>query len=102
MAKILRIHCPHCDESINIGFDVEAIQSKRKGPPPYDPGPEVDAFVIDSIEERNFSLRTVGDLLREKGVLTAVGSAKWSPSGVRSLYLHALARREERQAKGES
>lgn len=102
MPNQLRIRCPHCDESVEIDFNVEALQSQRKGPAPYDPGPEIDAFVIDSIEEKNFSLRTVGDLLRDKGVPTAAGGAKWSPSGVRSLYLHALARREERQqAKGE-
>lgn len=102
MANQLRIRCPHCDESVEIDFNVEALQSQRKGPAPYDPGPEVDAFVINKIEDKDFSFRTVGELLREKGVLTAAGGTKWSASTVRSLYLHALARREERQqAKGE-
>lgn len=93
-ANHLRIVCPHCGQGAIVGLDVQAIQTQRRGPAPYDPGPEVDAYVIEKIE-KGLSLRAVAELLEEKDIPMANGSKKWHATSVRSLYEHALARRAQ-------
>lgn len=98
--KSLKMECPHCAGHIDLKFDIEPIKPKKgSGTPPYDPGVEVDNFIIDCIDEKGWSLRTVADLLKEKGVLTAKGGRTWSAAGVKLQYEHALKRRQVQQPK---
>jgi hypothetical protein len=90
----MRVFCPHCNGEINVSLEANAISKRRMGPKPYDPGPEIDAFVINAVENRKLSFRTIGDLLGEKGLPTAKGGARWYATSVRTLYENALIRRE--------
>ncbi|HXQ35303.1 MAG TPA: hypothetical protein VN843_14900 [Anaerolineales bacterium] len=93
----IRICCPHCSGYIKVDLSLtQDGMSKPHGPAPYNPGPKVDAFIIDAIENRRLSLRTVGELLREQGVVTATGKTQWTATGVQKQYEHALKRQEVR------
>lgn len=90
----LRVACPHCREQIRIDLLLTAVKGRRKGPRPIDPGPEVDAFIIEAIDEKKFSFATVAELLRDRGVSAPRGK-NWYAASARRLYLQALSRREQ-------
>ncbi len=94
----MKIHaeCPHCAGRIQLDLRIDGGPTRKpKGPPPYNPGPEIDAFVIDAIENRGFSYRTTAELLQERKVRTASGGLRWYGMGVKRLYENALSRRSE-------
>ena len=93
----MRITCPHCFEEIRFDMSLKAVKKKSRGPRPYNPGPEVDDFVIEAIDEKRFSFNTVSELLRDRGVPAARGGMNWYPASVRRLYHHALLRKERRR-----
>lgn len=95
----VRTICPHCDKEIRIDLVVEATKSKPRGPALYDPGLEIDTFVIDAIEIYRSSFSTVADLLMERGIPTAKGGTRWYPASARRLYEGALFRKKERSEK---
>ena len=81
---------------------VEGMERKStlpKGPKPYDPGPEIDAFIIEGIDTWKVSFRAMGELLEEKEVPTAHGGKRWHATTVRRQYQLALLRREETALK---
>lgn len=94
----LRMCCPHCSGDIRVNVTLEAALSEpegARGPLAFDPGSDVDAFVIDAIEDRNFSYRTVAEILRDRGITTPRGSKNWHATSVRRLYENACRRRIE-------
>jgi len=85
--------CPHCAGCIQLDLRIgDGSTLKPKGPAPYNPGPEVDNFVIDAIENRRLSFRTVAELLQERNVRTAKGGLRWYAASVKRLYEGALIR----------
>lgn len=95
MAKI-HIRCPHCDGYVNLEIHTEAADPhKKKGPPKFNPGPEIDKFVITAIDEFKLSYHNVAGLLEEKNVPSAQGGTRWYATSVKRLYEYALDRRNE-------
>lgn len=92
----MRVYCPHCDGEINVTLNANAIGKRKMGPKPYDPGQEVDDFVIDAVDRRKLPFRAIGALLEEQGVPTAKGGLTWYATSVRTLYNSALDRRAAR------
>lgn len=95
---IARMLCPHCGEEIRVELITEVPTYKPHGPVRYDPGIEIDNFVIEAIETYRSSFSTVGQLLEQRGILTAKGSSRWYPASVRRLYEGALERRRKRES----
>lgn len=93
----VRVRCPHCDAELRVGLALEAVELTKRGPDAWDPGPEIDAYVIEKIEDKNCSFHTLAALLEDRGVLTAKGGKKWYAASARRVYLSALQRRVARE-----
>lgn len=92
------IECPHCSGHITICLAVSEGPDSLGGygPPAYDPGIEIDTFVLEAIEKYRTSFSTLAALLEEREVLTGKGGKRWYPASARRLYEHALTRRQKR------
>lgn len=96
MSNYLRITCPHCASDVVINLNVTEVKmGKSMGPAPYDPGPEIDAYVLEKIDTKRVSFQTLAELLEEREVATAKGGKKWHAASARRLYIGANARREQ-------
>jgi hypothetical protein len=92
--------CPHCEEAFTFEVKVEKPDpARRKGPKPFDYGPEFDRLVLEAIERHRLSLSKVGELLENRGIATPTGLRRWYPASVKRLYEGALVRRAEAEAE---
>jgi hypothetical protein len=92
----IRIKCPHCYEEMRVDLIVEGVQSKPKGPKPYNPGPEVDALIIEGIDVWRTSLRAMAELLEEREIPNGSGGKRWYPASVKRSYEQALKRKRNK------
>src|SRR4051812_1829876 len=92
--------CPHCEEVFTLDLKVEKVDpANRKGPKPFDFGPEIDRLVLEAIERHRFSMSKVGELLENRGISTPKGALRWYPASVKRLYDGALDRRSKAEAE---
>ena len=75
------VTCPNCEHRFMVTT--------------YEPGRDVDAFVIKCIDVRGFSLRTVAELLIDQEVPTPRGNTTWHATTVKRFYEQAVKRSRE-------